>query len=55
MDRRLDKWKGERDCSRPAGKDEGWDRAVGEMGGGTTTAELSSLVRVYFSRDYKRS
>lgn len=30
-------------------------RAVGEMGGGTTTAELSSLVHVYFSRDYKRS
>lgn len=27
----------------------------GEMGGGTTTAELSSLMRVYFSRDYKRS
>lgn len=24
MDRRLDKWKGERGCSRP-GKDEGWD------------------------------
>lgn len=27
MDRQLDKWKGERDCSRP-GKDEGWNRAV---------------------------
>lgn len=31
----------------------GTRRCVG--GGSTTTAELSFLVRVYFSRDYKRS
>lgn len=39
-----------------------WEgRRTGQGGGcrdgwrGTTTAELSSLMRVYFSRDYKRS
>lgn len=54
MDRPANNWKGDA-VARVLGRvKDGMGDSVGAVGG-TTTAELSFLVRVYFSRDYKRS